>query len=205
MIGKLTGIIDGIGSDYALIDVNGVGYVVHASARVLARIGSVGTPVQLQIETQVREVAITLFGFSDLAERDWFRLLTTVQGVGAKVALSIQGIMSSDELAVAIASQDKTSLTRASGVGPKLGSRIVAELKDKVAGIAAIASIGTTPNLPSSVAQPQGPIEDAVSALVNLGYKRLDAFSAVAKAQRESTTPQSLDQLIRAGLRSLSQ
>ena len=206
MIGKLTGTVDGIAGDHLLIDVNGVGYLVHVSARTMARIGPVGTPVRLLVETQVREDAITLYGFWDHGERDWFRLLTTVQGVGAKVALSIQGVLSAEELTLAVAAQDKSSLTRAPGVGPKLGSRIVAELKDKVGGLA----LGVGAGLPAAPAakspsMSEGPIEDAVSALVNLGYRRVDAFTSVAKAVRNSEGRPTLDQLIRAGLRDLSQ
>ena len=119
MIGKLTGTLDSISGNAALIDVNGVGYVVHAASRTLSRIGPNGTPVTLLIETHVREDAINLYGFWDATERDWFRLLTTVQGVGAKVALAILGILAPDDLSLAIAAQDKAIVTRAPGVGPK--------------------------------------------------------------------------------------
>ncbi len=194
-------------ADHALIDVNGVGYVVHASSRTLARVGPIGTPVRLLVETQVREDAITLFGFWDHGERDWFGLLTTVQGVGAKVALSIQGVLSPEELTMAVAAQDKNALTRASGVGPKLGARIVAELKDKVGGMALGIGAGSDKEsgAPRPPDGPQGPMEDAISALVNLGYRRVEAFAAITKAGHEAKGTISLDQLIRAGLKELSQ
>jgi Holliday junction DNA helicase RuvA len=209
MIGKLTGILDSVQGDIAIVDVGGVGYVVHAAGRTLQRLGTNGTSVSLLIETQVREDAINLFGFIDHAERDWFRLLLTVQGVGSKVGLAILGTMSPDDLTTAIAAQDKTAVTRAPGVGPKLAARIVAELKDKVGGL----SLGTAALAKS--ASPAGKagegkaapsvIEDAVSALVNLGYRRAEAFTAVAKAHHAADQQASLDQLIRSGLKELSQ
>lgn len=210
MIGKLTGTLDNVAGDAALIDVNGVGYVVHAASRTLSRLGPAGTPVSLLIETHVREDAINLYGFWDHTERDWFRLLTTVQGVGAKVALAILGVLSPDDLSLAIASQDKTAVTRAPGVGPKLAARIVAELKDKAGGIALGAgAIVPVPAVNGSGKvngkAERGPVEDAVSALVNLGYRRAEAFGAVAKAARELGERASLDALIRAGLKELSQ
>ncbi|HVJ41794.1 MAG TPA: Holliday junction branch migration protein RuvA [Dongiaceae bacterium] len=208
MIGKLTGILDSIQGDTAIIDVGGVGYVVHAAGRTLQRLGASGTGVSLLIETQVREDAINLFGFLDQAERDWFRLLLTVQGVGAKVGLAILGTLSPDDLATAIAAQDKTAVTRAPGVGPKLAARIVAELKDKVGGL----SLGTAALAKAASGAKAGEgkaasslIEDAVSALVNLGYRRAEAFTAVAKANQAATQPVTLDQLIRSGLKELSQ
>jgi len=208
VIGKLTGILDSIQGDTAIIDVGGVGYVVHAAGRTLQRLGASGTGVSLLIETQVREDAINLFGFLDQAERDWFRLLLTVQGVGAKVGLAILGTLSPDDLATAIAAQDKTAVTRAPGVGPKLAARIVAELKDKVGGL----SLGTAALAKAASGAKAGEgkaasslIEDAVSALVNLGYRRAEAFTAVAKANQAATQPVTLDQLIRSGLKELSQ
>ncbi|HVJ32730.1 MAG TPA: Holliday junction branch migration protein RuvA [Terriglobia bacterium] len=208
MIGKLTGILDSVQGDTAIIDVGGVGYVVHAAGRTLQRLGASGTGVSLLIETQVREDAINLFGFLDQAERDWFRLLLTVQGVGAKVGLAILGTLSPDDLATAIAAQDKTAVTRAPGVGPKLAARIVAELKDKVGGL----SLGTAALAKAASGGKAGEgkavsslIEDAVSALVNLGYRRAEAFTAVAKANQAATQPATLDQLIRSGLKELSQ
>jgi Holliday junction DNA helicase RuvA len=209
MIGKLTGVLDSIQGDTAIVDVGGVGYVVHAAGRTLQRLGAGGTPVSLLIETQVREDAINLFGFLDQGERDWFRLLLTVQGVGAKVGLAILGTLSPDDLTTAIAAQDKTAVTRAPGVGPKLAARIVAELKDKVGGLslgtAALAkSAGTGAKTGDGKVAPSL-IEDAVSALVNLGYRRAEAFTAVAKAHHASNQVATLDQLILAGLKELSQ
>lgn len=206
MIGKLTGTIDSVAGDAAIVDVNGVGYVVHASNRTLARLGGTGALVSLLIETQVREDAINLYGFAEKSERDWFRLLTTVQGVGAKVALAILGVLSPDDLSLAIAAQDKVAVTRAPGVGPKLGARIVAELKDKAGSIAsdAIGAVAIGPTNGSGK-PPAGPVDDAVSALVNLGYRRSEAYTAIAKAAREQGEKATLDALIRAGLKELSQ
>ncbi|MEX0814595.1 MAG: Holliday junction branch migration protein RuvA, partial [Dongiaceae bacterium] len=135
MIAKLTGILESAGSDWAVVDVAGVGYLVHCSARTLARLQGVGGAVSLLIETHVRQDHIHLYGFLDAAERDWFRLLTTVQGVGSRVALAVQSVLPPDELVQAILVQDRAGLTRANGVGPKLAGRIVAELQDKVAGL----------------------------------------------------------------------
>ena len=207
MIGKLSGVLDSISGDVALVDVGGVGYVVHASNRTLAQLGSSGALVSLLIETQVREDAINLYGFADRSERDWFRLLTTVQGVGAKVALAILGVLSPEQISLAIAAQDKAAITRAPGVGPKLAARIVSELKDKAGSIATDLAIGA----PSAAAingggkAGAGPVDDAVSALVNLGYRRAEAYGAVAKAARDLGENAALDGLIRAGLKELSQ
>jgi Holliday junction DNA helicase RuvA len=210
VIGKLTGILDSVQGDAAIIDVGGVGYVVHAAGRTLQRLGTSGSAVSLLIETQVREDAINLFGFIDQAERDWFRLLLTVQGVGSKVGLAILGTLAPDDLATAIAAQDKTAVTRAPGVGPKLAARIVAELKDKVGGLslgtAALAKAANGAGAKAGEGKAASSmIEDAVSALVNLGYRRAEAFTAVAKAHQASAQPATLDQLIRSGLKELSQ
>jgi Holliday junction DNA helicase RuvA len=209
VIGKLTGKVDSIQGDAVIVDVGGVGYVVHAASRTLQRLGAGGAPVSLLIETQVREDAINLFGFLDQAERDWFRLLLTVQGVGAKVGLAILGVLGPDDLTTAIAAQDKTAITRAPGVGPKLAARIVSELKDKVGslslGTAALAKAAATGVPASQAGKENSLIEDAVSALVNLGYRRAEAFNAVAKAQHAAEGAASLDHLIRAGLKELSQ
>ena len=199
MIAKLTGLIDSKTSDAAVIDVGGVGYLVFCSARSLNRLPATGGPISLFIETHVREDHIHLYGFVDAAEREWFRLLTTVQGVGAKVALAILSVLSAADLTQSIAAQDRTSLTRASGVGPKLASRIVAELKDKIGGFAlgpGAAVAGAT--------EPSGPVADAVSALVNLGYRRVEAFGAVAQAAKRLGPNAPLDALIKAGLKDLS-
>ncbi len=203
MIGKLTGTIDSISGIHVLLDVNGVGYVVMCSARTLRQIGPAKTPASLLVETHVREDAINLYGFADAEEQDWFKLLTTVQGVGAKVALSILSTVSPEQLAQVIAAQDKSALTQADGVGPKLALRLVTELKDKVPAfgqpIATIhgAKAAASGSMPNSIAS------DAVSALVNLGYRRAEAFGAVAAAGRNN--PQAkLDELIRMSLSELS-
>jgi len=198
VIAKLTGVVDSTTADAAVVDVGGVGYHVFCSARSLGRLPAAGGAISLFVETHVREDHIHLYGFVDAAERDWFRLLTTVQGVGAKLALAILGVLSGTDLTQAILVQDKTSLTRASGVGPKLAARIAAELKDKVGGIA----LG--PVAAVAAAEPAGPVADAVSALVNLGYRRAEAFGAVAGAARRLGPQAALDALIRAGLKELS-
>jgi Holliday junction DNA helicase RuvA len=202
MIGKLSGIIDSVSGAQVIMDVQGVGYVVTCSARTLRNLGAVGAAASLRIETQVREDAISLFGFIDAEEQGWFKLLTTVQGVGAKVALSILGAVSPEQLAQVIAAQDKTALTEADGVGPKLALRLVTELKDKVPafaaqGSSAAAGAAVLSPLPNSAAA------DAVSALVNLGYRRAEAFGAVAVASRAQPAAR-LDDLIRLALAELS-
>jgi len=180
MIGKLRGVIDSSGEDFVILDVNGVGYIVYCSSRTLQKLPRSGESATLAIETQMREDSIRLFGFATEAERDWFRLLQSVQGVGAKVALAVQAILDASELAAAIALQDKATIARASGVGPKLAARIVAELKDKapVAG-AAEASLLRGPGFDDGKAAPAA-VNDAISALVNLGYGRPQAAAAVA-------------------------
>jgi Holliday junction DNA helicase RuvA len=205
MIGKLTGTIDIISGTHIVLDVNGVGYVVTCSARTLRRIGPVKTDVSLTIETQVREDAINLYGFADNAEQDWFRLLTTVQGVGAKVALAILSALSPDELAQAIAAQDKAALSQADGVGPKLALRLVTELKDKVPAFAIRPAVIAGGISGERISELSGAAlsTDAVSALVNLGYRRAEAFAAVAGANRRGAYAR-LDDLIRASLAELS-
>ena len=204
MIGKLTGLVDSFGDDWVMIDVSGVGYLVYGSGRTLASLPGLGEPASLFIETHVREDHIHLYGFTDPAERDWYRLLSSVQGVGAKMALAILSVLGPSELAQAIAAQDRATLTRASGVGPKLASRIIVELKDKAGEIV----LGPAAALSAAVggAQPHvpGPSEDAVSVLVNLGYRRSEAFGAVAQATRELGQDAPLDAVIKAGLRELS-
>lgn len=203
MIAKLTGVLDSTGTDWAVVDVAGVGYLVFCSARTLAALPGVGKAVSLTVETQVREDYIHLYGFADAADREWFRLLTTVQGVGARVALALQSVLSATDLMQAILVQDKTALTRASGVGPKLAGRIVAELKDKVGGVALASPIAA---LAGAAAQLEagGPAADAVSALVNLGYRRAEAFGAVAHAAQVLGPEAGTEALIRAGLKELS-
>ncbi len=204
MIGKLTGVLESSGEDWALIDVRGVGYLVFCSARTLERGGRQGDGVSLLVETHVREDHIHLYGFADPAERDWFRLLCTVQGVGAKMALAVLSILSPADLIQAIAAQDKAVLTRASGVGPKLAARIVAELKDK-AGMAALgpAAVGMV-GAGATLAGLEAPAEDALSALVNLGYGRSEALGAVVEASRRLGTEAPLASLIKEGLKELS-
>ncbi len=204
MIGKLKGIVDTIEDEELVIDVGGVGYVVAASARTLRALPAIGQATTLHIETQVREDAIRLFGFLTTAERDWFRLLQSVQGVGAKVALGILGVLSGEALSTAIARQDKAMMARAPGVGPKLAARLVLELKDKAPalGVAdlggAIAASDTSGKLPKAA-------EDAVLALVNLGYARPQASAAVAKGVASLGAEAQTAALIRAGLKELAQ
>lgn len=189
MIAKLRGIVDGFGEDSAIIDVNGVGYLVFASGRSLSKLAK-GTEVSLWIETVVREDSISLYGFADPLEKEWFLTLTKVQGVGAKVCLNILSALAPAQLASAIAAQDKASFTRANGVGPKLAARIVTELKDKMVGLPAYAeaadfaqALGAGEEKKASEASPA--VEDAISALVNLGYQRIEAYQAVNRVARE--------------------
>jgi Holliday junction DNA helicase RuvA len=206
VIGKLTGVIDSLDEDGLLLDVNGVGYVVHASSKTIARLGGAGSNASLLIETQMREDGITLYGFADHAERDWYRLLRNVQGVGGKVALAILSTLTPDDLATAIAAQDKASVARANGVGPKLAQRIVSELKDKAAGMA-LGAAANVAAFPAAKAAGEGGdlVNDAVSALVNLGYRRAEAYGAVSKALSSSPAKPGLNDLIVHGLRELSQ
>ena len=202
MIAKLSGTLDSLTPDGAVIDVGGVGYLAFCSARTLGRLPLPGGAARLLVETHVREDHIHLYGFIDATERDWFRLLTTVQGVGARLALAILSAIAPDELSLAIVAQDKAMLTRADGVGPRLAARIVNELRDKTAGLA------LAPPAPaqSAAAAPNGDAAaDAVSALVNLGYRRTEAFTAVATAGRKLGDKAALDALIRAGLQELGQ
>lgn len=193
MIARLRGLLDSFGADHAVVDVQGVGYLVFASTRTLSQLGAIGDEVVLHTEMQVSEDAIRLIGFASAEERDWFRLLTSVQGVGARVALAILSALSADELYRAIASGDKAMVGRAQGVGPKLAQRIVNELKDKAGGVV----LG-----PGAPAVPPGGLSaDAVSALLNLGFRPAEASSAVAKAEAELGPEPSLDALVRAALK----
>jgi Holliday junction DNA helicase RuvA len=202
VIAKLAGIIDSIGDGVVVVDVNGIGYLVFCASRTLARLPAPGGAATLLIETHVREDHIHLYGFADDAERAWFRLLTTVQGVGARIGLAILSVLGPDDLARAIASQDKASVTRANGVGAKLAGRIVSELKDKVPGfdVSSLSSTTVSTNAPANGTRAAS---DAVSALVNLGYRRLDAFGAVANAQNALGVDAAVADLIRAGLKEL--
>ena len=204
MIGKLSGLIDSYGEDFVILDVRGVGYVVHCSPRTLQKLPRAGEAASLAIETQVREDAIRLFGFSAESERDWFRLLQNVQGVGAKVALAILGVLGPGELASAIGMQDKAMIARAPGVGPKLAARIVAELKDKAPAFATIDPIAA--RLVGEESNGAGKTAaDAVSALVNLGYGRPQAAAAIAASVRALGEDAETSALIRRGLRELAQ
>lgn len=194
MIARLTGTLAESAADHAVIDVGGVGYLVQASARTLSALGPSGGQVMVFTEMQVREDAMTLFAFGSAGERDWFRLLTGVQGVGGKVALAILSTLDADELSRAVAHEDKAMVARASGVGPKLAQRIVMELKDKVGGVA-LGPAGTSPKATGGVAA------DAVSALVNLGFRPAEAGAAVAAAEAELGEGASLDALVRLALK----
>jgi len=202
MIAKLVGVVDQIGTEGAVIDVGGVGYLAFCSTRTISRLPSVGSTASLLIETHVREDHIHLYGFVDAAERDWFRRLTTVQGVGARLALAILSAVAPEQLGLVILAQDKAALTRADGVGARLATRIVNELRDKVGGIAAAAAT-LVPIAPALNAD-AGPAADAVSALVNLGYRRTEAFGAVATAARRLGSGADAGALIRAGLQELA-
>lgn len=208
MIAKLSGILDSASGDFLIIDVGGVGYQVFASARTMSRIGQKGDQVSLLIDTHVREDHIHLYGFSDAAEQEWCRLLTGVQGVGMKVALAILGACPVEKLAVAIAAQDVTMLRQADGVGPKLATRIVTELKDKAGKMAMtpVPGLARKPagGKPDSGEQGQGIDHDAVSALINLGYPRADAYTAVIQARAKANDNNSLQEIIRLALKELS-
>ncbi|MEM7068201.1 MAG: Holliday junction branch migration protein RuvA [Pseudomonadota bacterium] len=204
MIGKLKGILDSVGDDTIIIDVGGVGYEVHCSTRTLMGLPGIGEAMTLAIETHVRETEIKLFGFADDLERDWFRLLQSVQGVGAKVALAIQSTLSAGELASAIALQDKTMVARAPGVGPKVAQRIVSELKDKAPAYSgsAAAEIGLAADIGEGVAS--NAVQDAVSALGNLGYSSQQAAGAVSAALNKAGEDADSATLIRLGLKELA-
>lgn len=204
MIGKLKGTIDSYGEDHLILDVHGVGYVVYCSTRTLQSLPKAGEAAVLAIETQVREDAIRLFGFQRDAERDWFRLLQTVQGVGAKVALAILSIFDSGALANAISLQDKAAVARAPGVGPKLAARIVAELKDKAPGLGTVdmGAVALVDAMEDRRA-PQ-PVQDAILALVNLGYSQPQAAGAVAAAARKLGDEGDTGKLVRQALKELA-
>ncbi len=204
MIGKLTGMLDSYGEDFIIVDVGGVGYVVHCSARTLQALPAPGDPVTLAIETHVREDQIRLFGFITGVEREWFRLLQTVQGVGTKVALSVLGTLAPADLASAIALRDKAMIARSPGVGQKVAERIVTELKDKAPAYASVdpAVIRLSGAIEERRA-PQ-PVADAISALVNLGYGQPQAAAAIAAAAQSAGEATDAARLIRLGLRELS-
>lgn len=200
MIAQLTGRVEALEEGRCIIDVNGVGYLVHASTRTLATLPGPPEVARLLVETHVREDAILLYGFADSAERDWFRLLTTVQGVGGRVALSVLSALSPRDLIAAIASGDRASLTRAPGVGARLAVRLLTELRDKA---------GAMPSAPGFVLpSPVAPAvaEDAISALLNLGYRRPEVQPVVARTvERLGGDPAQLDTVIRESLKDLAQ
>ena len=204
MIGKLKGMIDSYGEDYIILDVGGVGYLVHCSARTLQALPAAGQAATLAIETHVREDQIRLFGFLTDAEREWFRLLQTVQGVGAKVALSVLGAFKPADLATAIAMGDKTAIRRAPGVGPKVAERMVIELKDKAPAYSALdPAVIRLSGAVDEKRAPQ-PLLDAVSALINLGYGQPQAAAAISAAARSAGEGAETKQLIKLGLKELS-
>jgi Holliday junction DNA helicase RuvA len=204
MIGKLTGMIDSYGEDFIILDVGGVGYLVHCSARTLQELPATGQPATLAIETHVREDQIRLFGFRTDIEREWFRLLQTVQGVGAKVALSVLATLKPTELASAVALRDKAMVARAPGVGPKVAERIVIELKDKAPAYASVDP--AVIRLAGAIEDKRAPrpMADAVSALVNLGYGQPQAAAAIAAASRNAGENADTASLIRLGLKELA-
>lgn len=197
MIAQLRGQIESIGLTHLIIDVNGVGYLVMASSRTLQAVPPVGSEVRLFIQTQIREDSFDLFGFLDEDSRDIFNLLLTVQGVGARVALAIQSALSPEELLAALQTQDKTMLTRADGVGPKLAARLVMELKDKVGGM----TTHTTYVAPGTNTSPV--MEDAIAVLVRLGYRRSDVLR-VTSAAIGSTPASTVEDLVKIALKLLT-
>lgn len=204
MIAKLTGRLDYVGRDHVVLDVGGVGYLVRCPARTLAALPAVGETVSVAVETLVREDAIDLYGFVDHAERDWFRLLMTVQGVGAKVALSLLSALNAADLAAAIVHEDRAALTRADGVGPKLATRLAMELKDKVGTMTLGRALPSAPASAGAASLPgDAAAADAVSALVNLGYRRIEAAGAVERAMKKLGKGARVEALIPAGLKEL--
>lgn len=204
MIGKLKGTIDSYGDDHVILDVHGVGYQVHCPSRILQGLPRAGEAAVLFIETMVREDMIRLFGFSSEAEREWFRILLTVQGVGAKVALGILGILKATEVANAIALGDKATISRAPGVGKRVAERILTELKDKAPSFTSVdqETISVSQTVKDQVAA--RPVAEAVSALTNLGYAQAQASAAVAKAMQSAGEDASTETLIRLGLKELA-
>ncbi|MGA7259781.1 MAG: Holliday junction branch migration protein RuvA [Stellaceae bacterium] len=202
MIAKLAGVVEQIEPDAAVIDVGGVGYLAFCSTRTIGRLPPPGSPARLLIETHVREDHIHLYGFIDAAERDWFRLLTTVQGVGARLALSLLSAVPPEKLGLAILAQDKPALAQAEGVGPRLAARIINELRDKIANIAA--PVSSSSALLDEPANGRGATADAIAALENLGVGRSEALGAIAAAARRLGSEAGADVLIKAGLEELA-
>lgn len=211
MIARLKGLLDEVGPDWVVIDVAGVGYLVYCPGRVIAGLPAVGQPVAMHIETHVREDHIHLYGFSSALERECFRMLTTVQGVGAKVGLAILGTLTVDELTTAIVAQDKAMLSRPDGVGPRLAARLMTELKDKIVSLGgSFAPQPARAPVAGAAAGGAGPAEtgvsaDAISALVNLGYGRAEAFGAVGRVIQAEGDDIGLNALIPAALKELGQ
>jgi len=197
MIARLSGVLDSVDGDQVVLDVGGVGYLVFASARTLRALPGEGVQVSLLIDTHVREDHIHLYGFIDVAEREWFRLLLTVQGVGAKVGLAILSALGPDAIAQAIAAKDAQAIAQAQGVGAKLAGRIVSELKDKVGDIHLGAVAAKAGSADAETA-------DAVSALVNLNYRRDEAFGAIVRARQDLGPKAPVEALIQAGLKELA-
>lgn len=209
MFAKLTGSVDSVFEDWLILDVNGVGYRVSASVRTLDALRGVTGPVSLLIETQVREDAITLYGFKTSGEQDMFRLLTSVQGVGAKVGLAIQSVLNTDEISLALSAQDKTAISRANGVGPKLAARIVNELKDKVTAMSFATGAQATATAARTASDSNGEIggglmQDLTSALANLGYSASEAHRAAATVVSGAEEGATLESLIPKALKELA-
>ncbi len=205
MIGKLKGVVDTIGEDHLILDVHGVGYLVHCSSRTLQKLPGAGEAAVLAIETHVREDMIRLYGFRSEAEREWFRLLQSVQGVGAKVALGILAVLEPGEVAQAVASGDKAAIARGPGVGPKLAARIISELRDKAPAFTPIdPSLARVAQAGSDEGAAPSAVADAVSALVNLGYPQMQASAAIAAAMKSAGEDATTQVLIRQGLRELA-
>ena len=200
MIGKLTGRLDTVNDHGAIIDVAGVGYSVFASSRTLSQLGSVGDIVTVLIETHVREDHINLYAFYSDDEKRWFQTLQTVQGVGSKAALAILSALNSDDIMNSLLNEDKTMFVRAEGVGQKLASRIVSELKDKVKGV----SVGNLSNTDIIKNQDTSLLVDAISAMVNLGFSRFEAQKAVYQVSSDPTNTETLDKLVAATLKELA-
>ena len=200
MIGKLTGRLDAVSDNGAIIDVGGVGYSVFTSSRTMSQLGSIGEVVTVLVETHVREDHIHLYAFYSDDEKRWFQTLQTVQGVGSKAALAILSALTSEDIMNSLLSEDKTMFVRADGVGQKLATRIVSELKDKVAGF----FVGNVNNIETATSQDNSLIADAISAMVNLGFSRFEAQKAVSKASNCKANIETLDKLIAATLKELA-
>ena len=203
MIGKLRGLVESSGADWVVVDVNGVGYHLYCASRTLDRLPPPDAEVRLFVDTHVREDHIHLYGFLEAAERDWFRLLQTVQGVGARVALAILSVMTPSDIVQSITAQDKAALTRANGVGARVAERIVNELKEKAGGMV-IATEFAVDRGDLVLAAADGDRADAVSALENLGYRRTEAHMAVLAAARAQGAEARLETLISSALKELA-